>query len=229
MRTLLIAASALALTACSETATAPAPAAGTAAPVTAEEPVEFGRAGTYNLDLSHASLIWRVSHFGLSKYTGRFTDFSATLNFNPDEPSATSLTATINPLSVETDYPGNYVATHPESGFQSWNEDLARNPRWFNGAEFPQITFTTTSITPLTASTGKVTGELAFRGASVPVTLDVTYNGVTQFRWAPDTDVIGFSARGTLKRSDFGMEHLQGPIGDEVEIIIEAEFRESAG
>ncbi|MFN7055222.1 YceI family protein [Hyphomonas sp.] len=229
MRTLLIAVSALALAACSETATAPGAAPDAAAPAAVEEPVEFGRAGTYDLDLSHASLIWRVSHFGLSKYTGRFTDFSATLNFNPDDPAATSLTATINPLSVETDYPGDYVGTHPNTGFQSWNEDLAENPNWFNGAEFPQITFTTTGISPETASTGKVTGNLSFRGATVPVTLDVKYNGVAQFQWAPNTDVIGFSARGTLKRSDFGMGHLQGPIGDEVEIIIEAEFRESAG
>jgi len=57
-----------------------------------------------------------------------------------------------------------------------------------------------------------------------PVTLDVTYNGVANFPWAPDVDKIGFSATTTIKRSDFGQTTLAPNIGDEVEIIIETEF-----
>lgn len=229
MRSLLITASALMLVACTEGAPAATNGAAPAAPPVAEEEVEYGRAGTYVLDRNHASLIWRVSHFGLSQYTGRFTEFDATLEFNPDDPSATRLTATINPLSVETDYPGDYVGTHPGSEFTSWNEDLALNSTWFRGNEFPEITFTTTGISPATGSTGAVTGDLNFLGVTRPVTLDVTYNGAANFPWAPDTDVIGFSATGTLNRSDFGMTHMQGMIGDEVEIVLEVEFREVTG
>ena len=230
MRILFIAASALVLAACTEATTsapaAPEPVAETAA---VEEDVELGRAGSYVLDRNHASLTWRVSHFGLSNYTGRFTEFDATLEFNPDDASATRVTATINPMSVETDYPGDYLAGHADSGFQSWNEDLARNANWFRGDEFPTITFTSTSANPVTNSAGTVTGDLTFLGITRPVTLDVRYNGVANFPWAPDTDVIGFSATTTLNRSEFGMSALQGAIGDEVEIIIEAEFRENAG
>lgn len=229
MRILFIAASALVLAACSE-ATTSAPAAPEGAPTAAaEKEVELGRAGTYALDRNHASLTWRVSHFGLSNYTGRFTEFNATLEFNTDDASATRVTATINPMSVETDYPGDYLAGHADSGFQSWNEDLARNANWFRGDEFPTITFTSTSVSPVTGATGTVTGDLSFLGTTRAVTLDVRYNGVANFPWAPDTDVIGFSATTTLTRSDFGMTALQGPIGDEVEIIIEAEFREVTG
>lgn len=237
MRVLFIAASALVLAACTETATN-APAAPEAVTETgveetavapAEEDVELGRAGTYALDRNHASLTWRVSHFGLSNYTGRFTEFDATLQFNPDDASATSVTATINPMSVETDYPGDYQASHPDTGFESWNEDLARSGNWFRSDEHPTITFTSTSVSPVTASTGTITGDLTFLGTTLPVTLDVRYNGVVNFPWDPETDVIGFSATGTINRIDFGLAALQGPIGDEVEIIIEAEFREVAG
>lgn len=226
MRLLFITASTLILAACSETAAAPAqgsepPAAEAAAPAA---DVEYGSAGTYTLDKNHASLTWRVSHFGLSQYTGRFTDFDATLDFHPDDPSATRLTATINPSSAETDYPGDYKAGHANSGFETWNEDLARNANWFNADQFPEITFATTSVSPATANTGTVTGDLTFLGVTKPVTLDVTYNGVANFPWAPDTDKIGFSARTTLKRSEFGQTALAPNIGDEVEIIIETEF-----
>lgn len=232
MRLLLISASALMLAACSETTpAAPAapetetPAAEAAAPA-ADEAVEYGAAGTYAIDPTHTSVTWRVDHFGLSQYTGRFKTVDATLQFNPEDPSANSITVTIDPLSVETDYPADYKATHADSAYETWNEDLGRNPNWLNGDAFPQITFTSTAITQETASTGKVTGDLTFLGVTKPVTLDVTYNGKANFPWAPDADKIGFSARTVLKRSDFGNATYAPNIGDEVEVIIETEFQQ---
>lgn len=235
MRLLLISASALILAACSESTPA-APAAETAAPETAttaeaapaatEEAVEYGAAGTYAIDPTHTSVTWKVDHFGLSAYTGRFKTVDATLEFNPEDPAATRITATIDPLSVETDYPADYKASHADSAYDTWNEDLGRNPNWLNGDAFPQITFTSTSVTQDTASTGKVTGDLTFLGVTKPVTLDVTYNGKANFPWAPEADKIGFSARTVLKRSDFGNATYAPNIGDEVEVIIETEFQQ---
>ena len=234
MRLLLISASALMLAACSETTPAApaapeteAPAAEAAAPAPEpEEAVEYGAAGTYAIDPTHTSVTWRVDHFGLSQYTGRFKNVDATLQFNPEDPSANSITVTIDPLSVETDYPADYKASHADSAYETWNEDLGRNPNWLNGDAFPQITFTSTAITQETASTGKVTGDLTFLGVTKPVTLDVTYNGKANFPWAPDADKIGFSAKTVLKRSDFGNATYAPNIGDEVEVIIETEFQQ---
>lgn len=231
MRLLLISASALMLAACYETtpaapaATEPAaaPAAEAAAPAA---DVEYGAAGTYAIDPTHTSVTWRVNHFGLSKYTGRFKTVDATLQFNPEDPAANSITVTIDPLSVETDYPADYKASHADSPYATWNEDLARNANWLNGDAFPQITFTSTSITQETASTGKVTGDLTFLGVTKPVTLDVTYNGKANFPWAPEADKIGFSAKAVLKRSDFGNATYAPNIGDEVEVLIETEFQQ---
>ena len=104
MRLVLASVSALALVACGgpsapvNTAETPAETAPAAAPeaAPAEAPaaeVKYGKTATYKLDPTHASLIWRVKHLGLSNYTARFTDFDATLQFNPDDASATSLTA----------------------------------------------------------------------------------------------------------------------------------------
>lgn len=230
MRLLLISASALLLAACSETTpAAPTPeaaAAPEAASATTAAPVEYGAAGTYEIDPTHTSVTWKVDHFGLSGYTGRFKTVDATLQFNPEDPAATSITVTIDPLSVETDYPGDYKAGHADSPYATWNEDLGRNANWLNADAFPQITFTSTSVTQDTASTGKVTGDLTFLGVTRPVTLDVTYNGKANFPWAPDADKIGFSATTVLKRSDFGNATYAPNIGDEVEIKIETEFQQ---
>jgi polyisoprenoid-binding protein YceI len=231
MRLLLITASAISLAACDNAPIAvPGGANASPTPATVEAvDVTYGSAGTYNLDITHTSLLWRVSHFGLSNYTANFTGISGTLEFNPDDPAATRLSVTIDPASVETNYRGDYAGTHPNSPFSSWNEALAKDERWFNAGAHPQITFVSTNIEPTGPATGRVIGDLTFRGTTRPVTLDVRYNGVQQFQWAPDVDVIGFSAQTKINRSDLGMTALAPAIGDEVEIIIETEFRQVQG
>lgn len=235
MRNSLISVSLFALAACGAAETtvpaadAQAPAAETATPA-AEEAIaapEMGPAGTYVLDPTHASLVWKVNHFGLSNYTARFTRLDATLEFNPDDASATSLTVTVDPSSVETDYPADFKATHADSPYDTFDEEIAQDPTFFNAGEYPEITFTSTEINPTGPATGTVTGDLTFLGVTRPVTLDVTYNGTATFPWAPDEPKIGFSATGTLKRSEFGLTKLVPNVGDEVELLIEVEFAKS--
>ena len=231
MRLFLLSASALALAACTP-ASAPAAAPEAAAPAepaaieAAPADVAYGKAGEYALDRTHASLTWKVGHFGLSDYTARFKTIDAKLTFNPDDISANSIEVTIDPLSVETDYPADYKAGHPNSPYDSWNEDLGKDEKWLNGVNFPEITFKSTSAEQLSPTSGKVTGDLTFLGVTKPVTMDVTYNGVAQMPWAPDQDKIGFSATTVLTRSEFGSTACAPNIGDEVELIFEGEVSE---
>ena len=181
----------------------------------AETLAELGvNAGTYQLDEGHAFLTWTVSHNGLSKYTARFTDFDAAIELDTDNPAASRLTASVNPLSVRTDHPSG----------PDWDTTLATDAKWFNAEAFPEITYTSTAITGLNGMSGKIEGELSLLGVSYPVDLDMTLNGVRNFPWYGERDVIGFSASATLKRSDFGMLALLPDIGDEVAIELEVEF-----
>ncbi|MBK8199758.1 MAG: polyisoprenoid-binding protein [Acidobacteria bacterium] len=229
MRLFLISASALALAACAPTTEAPAtdaaPATETTEPAAAPvEELPLGAAGTYTADPWHTSVTWRVKHLGLSNYTARFKTVNATLQFNPGDLAANSVEVMIDPLSVETDFAGDYKGTHPDSPYASFNESLGKSPDWFNAGAFPQITFKSTGVTQTGAATGKVTGDLTFRGVTKPVTLDVTYNGMVQLPWTPGQDRIGFSATTTLKRSEFGMDSNLEFIGDDIDLLIETEF-----
>ena len=76
-----------------------------------------------------------------------------------------------------------------------------------------------------------VTGNLTLHGVTRPITLRVTFNGgYAPQSFDPGGARIGFSATGTLFRSDFGMGFgVPAPgttlgVGDAVEIVIEAEF-----
>lgn len=231
MRTLLLSASALALVACgAPTAGAPAEAAPAPEAAVAETPVtpadapELGPAGTYVLDPTHASLTWKISHFGLSNYTARFTKLSATMHFDPDNLAASTLDVTVDAASVETDYPADFKAGHPDSPYDTFDQEISEGEEFFDSGNFPAITFKSTGMTQTGPSTGTVTGDLTFRGVTKPVTLDVVYNGTATFPWAPDAPRLGFSATGTIKRSDFGLDFMVPQLGDDVELLIEAEF-----
>jgi polyisoprenoid-binding protein YceI len=169
--------------------------------------------GAYQLEKPHASLLARVKHMGLSYYTVRLTDFDATLNFDPANPAASSVHAIINPLAVQADHPTD----------AGWDKKIATD--FFKGGQFPQIVFDSTQAAATGAFTGTVTGNLTFRGVTKPVTLAVTYNGgldsAVLYGGRP---AVGFSARGTFKRSDFGFTDYLSAVSDDVEIVIEAEF-----
>jgi polyisoprenoid-binding protein YceI len=190
-----------------------APAAGPVVPVKTEAP-----SGAYRLDPTHASLTFRVSHLGFSNYTARFTRFDAELQLDADNPEASSLSATIDPNSL--------ALNAPPPGF----DEQMRGPQWFDVAQFPEMRFRSTGVELTGASSARVTGDLTLHGITRPVTLDVTFNGGYPGMSMDPNARIGFSARGTLKRSEFGMGlGVPAPgttmgVGDEVSFDIETEF-----
>ena len=191
-----------------------------ASPVT---PVETDLpAGTYTLDKAHTSILFRVDHIGFSMYTARFLDFDATLELDPKQPEAASLSATVEAASIETDYPD------PETA--DFNAML-RGPEWLDAEANPQMSFISTAIEMTGGDTAKITGDFTLRGVTRPLVLDAKFNGGYKGFAPYDPQArIGFSARGKLKRSDYGLvvglPTTEFPIGvgDGVEIIIETEL-----
>lgn len=175
-------------------------------------------AGEYTIDPSHASLVFTVNHLGFSHYTAQFTRFTADLKLDPANPGAAQLSATIDPASISL--------PSPPEGFVA---ELT-GEQWINAAAFPQMTFTSTSIALTGPNTADVTGDFTLRGVTKPVTLAITFNGGWKGIPQDPRARIGFSARGALKRSDFGIASgIPAPgstmgVSDEVTIAIEAEF-----
>jgi polyisoprenoid-binding protein YceI len=175
-------------------------------------------AGAYKIDPAHANLIFRVNHLGFSNYTARFAKFDASLQLDPAHPEAATLTATVDPASI--DLPS------PPPGFV----DQLKGENFLDTKKFPLMTFKSIKVEPVGARGAHVTGDFTLHGVTRPVTLDITYNG----GWAgipQDPHArIGFSAHGKLNRSDFGIGYgVPAPgskigVGDEVEFSIEAEF-----
>ncbi len=195
-----------------------------AAPALPESLAEVS-SGAYSLDRNHAFLQFAVGHStGISDYVVHFADFDADLTFDAEAPETSSVSVTINPADLMVNYPGDYKAGHADSEYETWQEDLSRNPRWLNSDEFPEITFESTDVTFTGDNEGTVTGDLTFLGQTRPVTLDVTYNGNFNAPWYGERDLIGFNATTTINRSDFGMDAAIPMVGDAVTISFTGEF-----
>lgn len=167
--------------------------------------------GKYTIDKSHVNAIFFVSHLGFSTYTGRFNAIDGTLFFDAADPKMSMVKVSVDTSSVDTN---NTVL-----------EEKLRGEKWFDTKAFKMASFTSTKVEKLSETRGKITGDFSLRGVSRPLSLEVTFNagGENPFTSA---QVLGFSAVGSFKRSDYGMKEYLPFVGDEVDLRIEAEFNQ---
>jgi len=164
-------------------------------------------AASYTFDPMHSYVEWKVSHFGFSNQSGKcFTN--GTLNYDPKNPQASQVKATLKLSDVVTGIP-----------------DLDKHLKgklFFNVEQFPNATFVSDKVDVQNQQITKVHGQLTLHGVTKPVTLDVKLNQIGK-NPITDKESIGFSASTKLKRSEFGMTTMLPGISDEVPILIEIE------
>lgn len=176
-------------------------------------------AGKYQVDLTHANIVWTVNHFGLSDYIARFTNFDITIDYNPDNIEQSKVTASIDPTSIQTAY--------PNAEKKDFDHILATDKSWFNAGEFASIDFKSTSITMTGEDTALMKGTLSFLGLSKPVELNVIFNGAMQRHPFVGKPVMGFSATTTIDRTEWGMTKYAPQVGADVEVELSGEFIKS--
>jgi polyisoprenoid-binding protein YceI len=165
--------------------------------------------GSYELDDTHAYLSFSYSHLGLSNPQIQFADFEASLELNGDDMSLSQVRITIDAASVDS--------TVPEL------DDDLKGPDFFDVANHPEITFQSTAYEETSDSSGRLTGDLSVRGVTLPVTLDVSINSASM-NPLNRKEMIGFSATGSINRSDYGLTAYAPLVGDELSLAVQIEF-----
>jgi polyisoprenoid-binding protein YceI len=109
-------------------------------------------------------------------------------------------------------------------------DDHLRGADFLNSAEYPQMVFTAGGAQRTGERTFVIEGELELLGQKRPVTLEARWNKSAEYPFGGSLlggkpYVMGVSARGTFKRSAWGMNYGvdKGWVGDEVELIVEFE------
>ena len=167
-------------------------------------------ANEYTIDKTHADVVFWVNHLGYSNTWGRFNAMDGTLVLDPENPAASSVAIVIQAATIDTNL--------------KKRDDHLRSPDFFNTAEYPTITFTSTSVTPTGEMTADVTGDFTLLGVTKEITIPVTINKLAQHPMQNSKEVVGLSGQVTIDRTEFGMTYGAGPIGTEIPIFIELEF-----
>ncbi len=173
-------------------------------------------AATYKTDQGHSEVRFGWSHAGVSMQTAEFTSFEGTLDLDPENVEAASLSATIQVGSLA-------------SGYEPLDKDLL-SEGFLNATSFPEITFVSTGIERTGDSTANVTGDLTILGTTQSVVLETTLthigdHPVAAFFDSYKGDWVAFTATTTLDHQAFGVGSFStGPIT--VEIVTEMKAAE---
>ena len=168
-------------------------------------------AGTWDIDPLHTEVGFSVRHLMVSKVRGRFTRFEGSFVTAPD-PADSSATATIDMTSIDTNNPTR--------------DDDLRSKNFFEVDQHPQMTYQSTGV----GADGEefvLDGDLTAHGISRPVRLRLEVNGFGADPYGNQR--CGFTATGSINRSDFGLTFnvpLEGGgvmIGDRIDITLEVE------
>jgi polyisoprenoid-binding protein YceI len=170
-----------------------------------ESDYKLAPAGAYKLDAQHTGVIARVSHIGYSYSVFRFGAATGSLTWDPAQPQASKLTATVQTASIATPVPG-------------FAEQLAGDG-FLKSKAFPDATFVSTGFRQVDASHGKVDGQFTLLGKTAPVTFDVTLVGAGKgFMGHPR---LGVHAEASLPTAAFGLPPL---LGETIGLTIDSEF-----
>ena len=167
-------------------------------------------AAPYVLDKSHAHVTFEVGHLGFSTVHGQFRKFDADIDFDPGNVEATKVNFQIDATSVDT--------------FWEARDKHIRGKDFFDTANHPKITFTTTSVTPTGAETADVSGNLTMRGVTKPITLQAKLNKLGPSPFNADQTIAGFTIEGEIDRTQFGINYAAPAVSAIIPIKIELEM-----
>jgi len=169
----------------------------------------FAQSSSWAIDTNHSQVNFQIRHLGASNVRGSISGVTGTVVWDEKDPSKSSVEATINTTTVSTNNDAR-------------DKDL-KSPNFFNVEKFPTMTFKSTAVTG-TSGKLQVIGDLTLAGVTKSVTLDV--DGPTApIKGMGGKMVIGFSATGVVKRSDFNFasKYSSPVLGDDVKFTIDVE------
>jgi polyisoprenoid-binding protein YceI len=145
---------------------------------------------TYQIDPAHSGAHFTVRHMMVTNVHGSFRTIKGTVEFDPENPAASTIEAEIDAASISTN--------------EDQRDAHLRSGDFLDVEKFPTIGFRSTRIEAAGEGEWKVTGDLTIHGVTRPVVLQV--EGPEPESKDPWGNLrTGASARTKIKRSDFGL------------------------
>ena len=144
--------------------------------------------GDYVLDTTRTRIGFVVRQAMVTKVRGQFDEFEGSAHLDGDDPSKSSAQLTIQAKNIQTRH--------------QRRDDHLRN-HFLDTDNHPTITFTSTKAEQVDETNFTVTGDLAIRGVTKPVTVDFELAGAENDPWGNFR--VGFEGKLTINRKDWGV------------------------
>ncbi len=145
----------------------------------------------WNIDKSHSSVKFSVTHMMVSETEGRFKVYEGTVNAKSDDFTDAAINFSIDATSVNTD--------------DEKRDGHLKSEDFFNTDKFPKITFKGTSMKKGKGANEYILiGDLTMRDVTKKVTLIAIYGGTTKDPWGNTR--AGFKISGSVNRIDYGLK-----------------------
>jgi polyisoprenoid-binding protein YceI len=182
---------------------------------TALSPAVRAQAVTWRIDPSHSSAQFSVRHMMISTVRGQFGGVKGTVVYDPKNPAASTVDATIDVTTINTG--------------QSKRDSDLKSEEFFDVKRYPVMKFKSKSIEPAGPDKLKVSGDLTINAITRPVVLDV-YGPTPPIRDPQGREKVGVNATTKVSRKEFGILYnpiMEGggvTVSDEVSIVLEIEL-----
>jgi polyisoprenoid-binding protein YceI len=192
-------------------------AAALAAPVVAQQmPTEppgkadpsLVTAGRYAIDTAHTQVAFSVDHLGFNYFYGLFGGATGTMTLDPARPENAS-------IDIEVPISG-LLTTVPELTTHLKGADF------FDAQRFPTARFRSTRVA-VNGTSAWIFGNLTLHGVTKPVVLETVFTGAGPHPMNHSLQV-GFEAKTTINRGDFGISYGLPMVGDETQLWITVAF-----
>jgi len=169
----------------------------------------FAQTSTWTIDPAHSSAQFTIRHMGVSNVHGNINGVKGTVTFDEKDITKSSVNATLDTATLSTS--------------NDARDKHLKSPDFFDVEKNPTITFKSTAVTKAGGKL-QLVGDLTLNGVTKSVTLDL--DGPATPLTQRGKTISGFSASGTLKRSDFGFGPKFSPpiLGDDVKLNIDVEI-----
>jgi polyisoprenoid-binding protein YceI len=143
----------------------------------------------WKTDYKHSSIEFTGRHMMFTKVRGRFDAFEGTINFDPSNPTNTTVEVEIETASLKTNDEGR--------------DQHLRSADFLNVEAYPTMKFVSKRVEQKDDTHGTLIGDLTIRGEKRQVSLDVEYYGLQPDPWGNTRAV--FSGSTTINRKDWGL------------------------
>lgn len=169
---------------------------------------------SWKIDPSHSEIQLSVRHMMISKVRGRFESFDGQVDFDEENPTASSVDVTIDAGSINTR--------------DGQRDGHLKSADFLNAEAYPVLRFKSNRVEVVGEKKGRIYGELTIRDISREVVLDAEFTGKAKSPWG--TTSAGFSATTSFDRTEWGLGWNQALetggilVGNKVDVSIELEL-----